>query len=578
MKISFMLVIGILLFLSVPVSATIIHSPAQEETIPYGSQGYITITVANNINDLGENGLLYVYIRHEDSTTPIRFDIYQSFPALGNYGNGEYTIEYDRDLFPYNNITYSIYTSLEGNGHAYEGSYTHFYVGSEGNLTNYLYLYNADPWNYEFEGFRAVIDGMTFQAKSRQQIPVYFFVVNGSATTKYIDAVYGLRNCEYVPADAVDYLGETYYIGQQPQNFTVSKNNFDARKGYFVYFGVSSEYYGDIAFTCDESFNGTGYEISDALNFSTSGWDKQNIWTGEPNTLINGHSLENDFYGFFVYFETYGEDGISFGGGLPTSKPTNMFSLLIKDYCDKPVSEGGLGMPWVFYLFGFIIPIFLVGLVYRFARKWEISVPNFIYSAMVIGGCIASFSIGFQELWMTGFVSVVMVFTTAYTYREALNIGYSTVTGTEAGRRAGVRATTSIGTGIAKPLSMRAGIARDEGVSSRQMHQERIDLERELALQGMTTQRNLSRSERRFIQKQNKLQRDAYAYELAKQTIPPINRETKRMEKPLAHRVSYETTDWRTNVEIGKRATDQDVQTDLFGRIKRNGKTKRRKK
>jgi hypothetical protein len=194
------------------------------------------------------------------------------------------------------------------------------------------------------------------------------------------------------------------------------------RRGYYVYFGVASAtYYNSISFEFDDSFNGT--LASEPMNFSVDGWTK-------GSTLKNDHSKTHHFYGCFVYFETFPREG-TLGITVP-SRPDTSISQMIRGYFND------MGMPWGYLILSFIIPIVLIGAVYRFARYFKISLPTFIYTIFIAVGFSASFVIGLLDFWMLAFIVSIAIFTTLFTYREAINVAYETVSGVPLGRRSEV--------------------------------------------------------------------------------------------------------------------------------------------
>jgi len=455
-------------------ASALITTIAPDTKLSYGSSSSFYITVSDQtvpfINGEGA-GLLQFGVFHNLTHTPTRWVFYEEFEAKGLFGNGVYQVNYTADDFPYDDIQYvciaylwdDVYFADDVNPPT-EQSIEIFSVGENVSSPLYLSLRNSDPWHLDFSGGVATLTdrGMTFQAYSLENIPIYYFVCNASVNDYgqplgiTLEKDMGILNAEFIPRETLSQNGTLWDIGQSIQNFTIPSEYFKIRRGYYVYVGVSKQHWENIGFTADSTFNGTAGQ---PFNFTMDS-------TNRGSQLWHGTDGDIDLYGFFLYFETFPRDGYLFPDDfLPSETPSNWFSVMARDWFDD------IGLPWGYVLLGFFIPIFFVGLLYKFARQHNISVPSFIYSGLIVTGSIISFSIGIMELWMCAFISSVMVFVSAYTYKEEINTALQYTTGRGIGDRAsirvseaGVTATRGVGRDIARPLSMRAGISRNEGV------------------------------------------------------------------------------------------------------------------
>jgi hypothetical protein len=189
----------------------------------------------------------------------------------------------------------------------------------------------------------------------------------------------------------------------------IGEKKIEARSAYYLFIGVpvsGSFFYDTLYVTVDDTMRKT--------NWST---------TNDYKTCIADDSLSKDFIGGYVYFETY--PAYTEENTPGTMRTTQSWVTNFVIWCNNP-PPSGLGLPFVPVLFAFIPAIIIVGAIYYFARKWEISIPNFIYSVAVISGMFITWQIGLLALWIFIFISASLLFISIYQFREpiskALNI------------------------------------------------------------------------------------------------------------------------------------------------------------
>lgn len=447
----------ILMLASASATKVEIITPSNGDTLPSFTAGQIIINVSEYNRTFDDN--LHLLIGHEQTTAsyPYRYAYADVFDFNGN---GSYTIDYPADTFIYPDLGYIIYVVLDPAENysvsGYEadpadpgGNSALIYVDTGINTTysDYLYLYDCDPWHLDFYAGKACGDGVNFKAYSLNNtaVPLYFFITDNSSERNLID-VYGLRSLAFIGNNTHPEHGNLVYSGQLPDFLNIKKDNFKIRNGYYIYFGVPASYYGDIGFTTDDTF------MPIPMNFSTDGFVRG------KKLQPDSHILDNDYYGFCIYFETYPTPGsiTDWGAG---SKPDTTLSIMLRSYFSD------LGFPWGFILIGLLPPALCVGMVYQFGRKFRISMPNFIYALMIDAGAVISYIIGIFDFWMTAFLVVMTTLAMIYVYREPLNIAYTTVAGVPYERRREVTAYEAIGERERK----RTPIAVEEGVKQRRL-------------------------------------------------------------------------------------------------------------
>jgi hypothetical protein len=181
---------------------------------------------------------------------------------------------------------------------------------------------------------------------------------------------------------------------------------FMARYPYYMYLGVKvgGTYSWSNTRITMLDYSGSGGDYRE-LNFSIDNYNKDTVM------YHNSHTKTNKFQGYYAYFETMPGPGESIGGvGLHTSN----YVMAIR------VWFAGFGMGWMTYLIGFLIVIGFVGPVYSFSRKFNISMPNVVYTIFIMAGVTASWVIGFFDFWVFLFFILLAVFSLIIKYREPI--------------------------------------------------------------------------------------------------------------------------------------------------------------
>lgn len=206
----------------------------------------------------------------------------------------------------------------------------------------------------------------------------------------------------YGPAIGVGNIaGENEYSLLQ---YTVGKNQIESRKGYYVYIGYTNPFnYSNTYLTIDSSLH--------RCNWSTNKVDAGYIVTED-------HTRSQKFIGAMTYFETY--PAMIDTAIQDTALGQSSYIYNFKMWCIR-TPPAGLGIPWMPVLLGFLIPIALFGGVYYYMRKWQISLPNYLYSILGIGGLYASFAIGLLDLWMLVFIAASLIMVSLYQFREPIS-------------------------------------------------------------------------------------------------------------------------------------------------------------
>jgi hypothetical protein len=181
---------------------------------------------------------------------------------------------------------------------------------------------------------------------------------------------------------------------------------FMARYPYYMYLGVKvgGTYSWSNTRITMLDYSGSGGDYRE-LNFSIDNYNKDTVM------YHNSHTKTNKFQGYYAYFETMPGPGESIGG---VSTHTSNYVMAIR------VWFAGFGMGWMTYLIGFLIVIGFVGPVYTFSRKFNISMPNVVYTIFIMAGVTAAWVIGFFDFWVFLFFILLAVFSLIIKYREPI--------------------------------------------------------------------------------------------------------------------------------------------------------------
>jgi len=391
----------------------------------------------------------------------------------------EITIEIPTDYLVFQSLGYNFWLALyEYDGEILENVSVEFYplmwLDYNHTFTDgiaYASIQNGNPEYLSLDGYTAYTEGFQFDISAvklngnylviDEPIVIHIFVTDNTSDRNLL--AYGTRNVNWESSDSLDnfsimsnytregisecyglscpfdpeycdfwdfddnciinYLDSSFAVinGITRANVTFSyfdadygnafqhystKKVFNERTGYYVYIGFDYD---------DYDYENSYFSINDdtfiPANFSLSDLDYG----------INLHedlSQTHKYYGVMTYFETFVDDGLT--GGMSGSDRETDFVTAIRSWCasDPP---NGLGMPWMFTVFAFLIPIAFIGSLYGFMRKYEISLPSYLYAIPLIAGIYCSYIIGFMEYWVMIFMIALTTFTVVYHFREPLS-------------------------------------------------------------------------------------------------------------------------------------------------------------
>ncbi len=218
---------------------------------------------------------------------------------------------------------------------------------------------------------------------------------------------YGNMN-SYMPIVStldVDIVDKNYKYNQFKLLFyTIGKDVIENNQAYYLYIGVKPPY------NCSNTY----ITVDDTLKAVNWSLDKM-----EKGYLVSpDDTYDVDFMGAYAYFETNPAYVDTYSPGNFRSTPAVITNFII--WCNLPPPNGA-GLPWLPVLFGFLPAIIIVGLLYSFARKFEISIPQFIYVLAMSGGLFITWSIGLLSLWIFVFMVSGLVLVSIYSFREPIN-------------------------------------------------------------------------------------------------------------------------------------------------------------
>jgi hypothetical protein len=328
-------------------------------------------------------------------------------------GNGTYFFNVPSDQLPFDNVTYTIETWFTGGGYTIQN----FSINGLGQAwAHKISLKGFDPYAYNLQGLHVVKGGFKWQMTTDSPSEtVYILLVDGE--NKLI--AYGTRSVSYTSVGTIYSLGGIAY----PYGFTwhsfaggVNTNTtsfFLPRGEYTEFVGVQVGTY-TRANTRLTMLDGTGI----GGDTREAWWSCDNFNTG-TKVYLSDWSKTKDFFGYFSYFQTFPAPGESISGLGNNQQWSAVMSL--RSYSNS------VGLPWLVYMIGLIIIIAFVGTVYKFAQKFNISIPNYVYLFFITAGVTLNWVIGLFDTWMFLFFISTELFASLIKFREPISKALETI-------------------------------------------------------------------------------------------------------------------------------------------------------
>lgn len=373
--------------------------------------------------------------------------------------DGVYRFTVPESVLPYDNNNYLFYTQLVPSSN-YTTLEADWFKASFGNQFSDTYIRrkisisDADPSSYDTGAIKVVNRGFQWSmtTNSSTAIPVSMFTLTlDNASGTYTLNAMGTRSIVYNQSSTFDehedesshdLTGEGFWlVGNTPTEY-VAKNQFLAEKTYVVFVGLpwmgTYPYspYNTLLSCPDHTMTGgpflndygTGYVLLGFDSLTTDTRVYLNDIKYESDGGIDAPSHKYQYFGYISYFETYATVGGTAGSIIPGGATyTGMQGVYV--YFNT------LGLPWMPLLLGMLIPILLVGIVYRSMRKWEISLPNYFYALPIIAGMVIAYFIGLLLLWEFLLFAFITLFACIWRWREQIEHTVTSLRGVPFGQR-----------------------------------------------------------------------------------------------------------------------------------------------
>ncbi len=285
-----------------------------------------------------------------------------------------------------------------------------------------LAISGVDPPSYDLGASRVINRGVKFNLVSAndEAITVHIFLLQTDENGVFKLQGYGSRSAIYKNEYTVEENGTGVLVGFDWAEQTTNPKSYDMREGYYMFIGVRygtgvGQYkFSNTLFTCsDGSVVGGSTVVTGDINADgLSIWGLNNFL---QNTTVNLGYNTGDTYkymGYFTYFETFPSWAVP-AKYTVGNDPVGTFGS-IQDWANN------LGLPFLPLLFGALIPIGMMAFVYRFALKYSISIPNYIYAFIMLSGVALAFYIGFIELWMFALFITTLILSIIIKWREQI--------------------------------------------------------------------------------------------------------------------------------------------------------------
>jgi cbb3-type cytochrome oxidase subunit 3 len=368
----------------------------------------------------------YIWLKdnHSGLGNPIAF-----FESRTFTGNGTFPVSIDSDQLPFDGTDYLMYTILfavDPNNISNATAVANTFPG-----VNFSIRYPSQPWDmmaslktydppcYDLFGARVMGKGFRFSAVTNESVTLYLLLVDKD---KKLISV-GTRSLSYAPdsMQVVDLSNISYGVGFHWNDF-IGKTNAGGSWGNYTYYFPRQAYYYYIGVRTDTMPGGTSFHLT-MLDGTGEGNDTSDViytemfWSLDSLTIRGSQLYHNtvthtyDFAGYWSYFETFPGKGDQIAG--VTNTPAN-FVGLIRAY------GVSVGMPWLPLIFAFVIIALIVGALFKFASKFHLSIPNYIYGFFIFVGVVLDWIVGFLDTWMFAFFIMTVLGVIVLTYREQI--------------------------------------------------------------------------------------------------------------------------------------------------------------
>lgn len=293
-----------------------------------------------------------------------------------------------------------------------------------------IFFGNAVPAHMEMQGSNAIRNGVTFDTASvnatrwdedtyhDQIVPVTVVLCDKDRNIK-ASAVYdSYLSIQDTYETLIHGASEDTFNSFKQLQYKIGDGVITGHNAYYMYIGLPSNRY-----TVDNTY----MTVDDTMK--KTNWSASKLSVG--GKVSQDDSQDNDYWGAYVYFETQQAYVDEPWAGAFRSTPSWLTNFIIWCSNDPPA---GVGLPWMPVLFGFLPAILIVGILYSYMRKWQISLPNYVYSVALIGGLYIGWMIGLLALWIFILISVSVTFVSLYNFREPISTALSTISGWKAGK------------------------------------------------------------------------------------------------------------------------------------------------
>lgn len=331
--------------------------------------------------------------------------------------NGAYTVSFAGDQIPFDQKKLHVHmylTNATSNPFSAALASDEAYFSVNGVAvawTHMVSLRGFDPACYDLKALHVMHDGFQWSMTSNDTQTVYIFLCNADNRTLI---AYGTRSVSYTNNGTLNSLDQGFtwhdYTGKTSYG---NSSLYIPRSAYYEYIGVrtddGSHSWANTRVTMldDTGIGGDTREVnwSLSLGFSTD-------WSLKYTLHHNSLSSAAQFFGYFSYYETMPAPGETISGLGSQTKASWLLGI--------NVYFVSMGMGWMMYMLGFIVVCCFVGPTYAFARKFNISVPNFIYVLMAVVGVTAAWVIGFFDTWVYVFFVILVMLALVIKYREPI--------------------------------------------------------------------------------------------------------------------------------------------------------------
>jgi hypothetical protein len=238
----------------------------------------------------------------------------------------------------------------------------------------------CDPPNMDTHASRTMGRGILFNVTANGDYTIHVFLCDASSNHNLI-------------------AHETRMVSTSDEVMVFGKTTITWNESYFLFVGIEVD--------------GT-YTSANTLFISSDGSVIPGAFTGDGvdvgDNFDLGSAKDDDYIGCFLFFEPgFYDSGSTIGPQTPAE-----WGQAVRDWGED------IGVPYFYFIIAVIIAAVCIAIPFSLAVKYDLDLPNFIYTIFIMVGVSVDWYIGLLDLWMFAMVIIIAVMATVIKYQETI--------------------------------------------------------------------------------------------------------------------------------------------------------------